>query len=100
MEVYLLIALLAGIVSMDTTSGPQFLISEPIVSCPIIGFLLGAQETGLTMGIFFQLLWLGYLPLGTVHFIDSNMADFISTASLISAERFFIFEGCIHRIGL
>ena len=93
MEAYLLIALFAGIVSMDTTSGPQFMISEPIVSCPVIGYILGMPETGLTMGIFFQLLWLGYLPLGTVHFIDSNMAAFISTVSLVTAKKFFVFDG-------
>lgn len=93
MEVYLLIAVLAGIAAMDTTSGPQFLFSEPIVTCPIIGYLLGAPDTGLVMGMFFQLLWLGYLPLGTVHFLDSNMAAFITTASLITADKIFNLHG-------
>jgi mannose/fructose/N-acetylgalactosamine-specific phosphotransferase system component IIC len=93
MEVYLLIAVLAGIAAMDTTSGPQFLFSEPIVTCPIIGYLLGMPETGLITGMFFQLLWLGYLPLGTVHFLDSNMAAFITTASLISAVKIFDLQG-------
>jgi mannose/fructose/N-acetylgalactosamine-specific phosphotransferase system component IIC len=93
MEVYLLIAVLAGIAAMDTTSGPQFLFSEPIVTCPIIGYLLGMPETGLVTGMFFQLLWLGYLPLGTVHFLDSNMAAFITTVSLITAVKIFDLQG-------
>ena len=91
METYLVLILLAGIVAMDTTSGPQLLISEPIISCLIIGILFGKPQTGFMLGMFFQLLWLGYMPLGAVSFIDGNMAALISTASLFTAEKVFEF---------
>ncbi len=95
MEIYLVLLLLAGIVAMDTTSGPQILLSEPIFSCSVVGLLFGNPETGLTLGIFFQFLWLGYLPLGGFAFTDNNMAACISTASLLSAANFFGIEGIV-----
>ena len=92
MVIYPALLLMAGVVAMDTTSGPQFLVSEPIVSCSVLGLLFGNPEAGLMLGILFQLLWLGYLPLGGEHFTDNNMAAFISTASLFSAADIFGFE--------
>ncbi len=58
METYLVLFLLAGIVAMDTTSGPQILLSEPLVSCSALGLLFGNPETGLMLGTFFQLVLL------------------------------------------
>ena len=95
MGIYPVLILMAGIVSMDTTSGPQFLVSEPIVSCSVLGLLFGLPETGLLLGIMFQLLWLGYLPLGGTLFTDNNIAAYISTASLFTASEFFSFEGVV-----
>ncbi len=93
MGIYPALLLMAGIVAMDTTSGPQFLVSEPLVSCSVLGLLFGNPEAGLMLGIIFQLLWLGYLPLGGECFTDNNMAAFISTASLFSAAEIFGFDG-------
>jgi mannose/fructose/N-acetylgalactosamine-specific phosphotransferase system component IIC len=95
MELYPVLLVMAGIVTMDTTAGPQFLVSEPFVSCSLLGLLFGNIEAGLTLGILFQLLWFGYLPLGTVHYTDSNLAAFISTASVFTAADFFGFEGVL-----
>ncbi|MFC1692381.1 PTS sugar transporter subunit IIC [Candidatus Latescibacterota bacterium] len=92
METYLVLIIIAGIVAMDTTAGPQILVSEPIVSCSILGFLFGRPETGLMIGMVFQLLWLGYMPLGGVRFSDGNMGSFIATASLFTAGRIFDFD--------
>ena len=96
MEIYPVLILMAGIVAMDTTPGPQILISEPVVSCTALGLLFGNPEMGLMLGIFFQFLWLGYLPLGAVQFTDNNMAAFIATASLFNAFRLYGFES-IHQ---
>jgi PTS system mannose-specific IIC component len=91
MQPYLVLVVLAGIVAMDTTSGPQILISEPVVSCSVLGLLFGRPETGLLIGTIFQLLWFGSLPLGAVRLTDSNMAALICTASLFSAAEIFDF---------
>jgi mannose PTS system EIIC component len=85
MELWAVLALIGGIVSMDTTSGPQVMISEPLVSCTLVGLLFGMPATGLLLGIVFQLQWFDYMPLGAVRFTDHNMAAFIATASLLMA---------------
>ncbi len=54
MEITLVLILMGGIVALDTTSGPQMLISEPIVTCSTLGLLFGRFETGLIMGMFFE----------------------------------------------
>jgi len=91
---------LAGIVSMDTTSGPQALISEPLVSCSLVGMLLGMPGEGLLMGLLFQMLWFDYMPLGAVRLTDNNMASFISTASLLMAAKMYGFEDSILRAAI
>ena len=95
MEITLVLILMGGIVALDTTSGPQMLISEPIVTCSALGLLFGRFETGLIMGMFFQLLFLGYKPLGAIRFTDSNMGAFIGTASLFTGAGVFEFKDSI-----
>lgn len=97
METFLLLLLLGGIVSMDTTSGPQVMVSEPLVSCSLLGILLGMPVYGLLMGLLFQLLWFDYMPLGAVRLTDNNMASFISTASLLTAAKVYGFDSSLVR---
>ncbi len=89
MDFWPVVILLGGIVSMDTTAGPQVMVSEPLVSCTLLGVVFGMPETGVLLGILFQLLWLGYMPLGAVRFTDHDMAAFVATASLLAAVRVF-----------
>jgi mannose/fructose/N-acetylgalactosamine-specific phosphotransferase system component IIC len=89
MELWPVLIILGGIVSADTTAGPQVMISEPLVSCTLLGLLFGQPGTGVLLGILFQLLWLGYLPLGAVRFTDHDMAAFIATASLLAAVKVY-----------
>ena len=87
------VLIMAGIVAMDTTGGPQLLVSEPVVSCYIVGVLLGAPHTGLLMGLMFQLLSLRYLPLGAARLHDGNMGAFVATAGLLYAITRYNFVG-------
>jgi mannose PTS system EIIC component len=89
MEFWAVLVFIGGIVSMDTTSGPQVMVSEPLVSCTLLGILFGMPATGLLLGILFQLLWLDYMPLGAVRFTDHNMAAFIATASLLMVGKVY-----------
>lgn len=96
MELWAVLVLIGGVVSMDNTSGPQVMVSEPLVSCALVGLLFGMPQTGLLLGVLFQLLWLDYMPLGAVRFTDHNMAAFIATASLLMAGRAYgIGEGAL-----
>ncbi len=100
MCIYLLLILLGGIVALDTTAGPQILISEPIVSCTLLGILFSYPGTGVLIGILYQLLWLGYLPLGGTAFTDNNLAAFVSTASYFTARNVFNLSGAAERAAL
>jgi len=87
MELFMAILAIGGLIAVDTTGGPQILFSEPLVSCTILGMLMGDIHTGMIFGIFFQLLRLGYRPLGAAQILDSNMAAYIAAAAvLITAD--------------
>jgi len=93
MESYLLLILLAGFVAMDTTGGPQMLISEPLITCSIVGLIFGMPRAGLMIGMLFQLLWFGYMPLGAVRIPDTNMGALIAVASLLASIDIFGLSG-------
>ncbi|MDZ7376332.1 MAG: PTS sugar transporter subunit IIC, partial [candidate division KSB1 bacterium] len=54
----LLVSFIGGIVAMDTAAAWQIMISQPVVACPLLGWLLGDVELGLTIGILLELPWL------------------------------------------
>jgi len=83
MELFMAILAIGGLIAVDTTGGPQILFSEPLVSCTILGMLMGDIHTGMVFGIFFQLMRLGYRPLGAAQILDSNMAAYIAAASVL-----------------
>lgn len=93
MELWVVIAIFGGIVALDTTAGPQIMIAEPLVSGTLLGLLFGMPGTGVLLGMLFQLLWLGYLPLGAVRFVDHGMGGFIGCAALLAAARMFSLDG-------
>jgi len=59
------IALLAGLILLDSTALMQVMISQPLVSCSLIGLAAGEPAVGFNMGIAFQLLFLSDLPIGS-----------------------------------
>lgn len=93
MEIWPVLVLIGGLIALDTTAGPQVMVSEPLVSGTLLGLLFGMPETGVLLGMLFQLLWLGYMPLGAVRFTDHNMAAFVATASVLAAARVYGLNG-------
>lgn len=77
----LLWAALAGmIVYLDTTAVAQILICQPIIACPLWGYLAGQTEAGVLIGVVFQLIWLGNLQVGAAKFAEGNIGAFIAVA--------------------
>jgi len=76
----LLISFIAGIVSIDTAAGWQVMISQPVVSCPIIGLIFGDPQLGLWMGMLLELPWLINIPLGGTHGSEGNLGAIVATA--------------------
>jgi PTS system mannose-specific IIC component len=54
-----------GVLSLDRTAAFQTMVSRPIVTAPVIGYLLGSVTTGLVVGTLLELLLMGDLPVGS-----------------------------------
>lgn len=61
---WLAVAAVGILTGLDRTAALQVMISRPIVAGPLTGWVLGAPETGLLVGMLVELLWLGRLPVG------------------------------------
>lgn len=62
-----------GVVAMDTTAAFQAMISRPMVSCTVVGLMLGNVPLGLTIGVLLELLYINELPVGAAKFSESNV---------------------------
>ncbi len=60
----LILATVGGLLALDATAVGQILISQPLISGPIIGLIFGDLQTGLLVGTLLQLIWIGKLPVG------------------------------------
>jgi len=91
----LLIALIGGIVDLDSTATWQFMISQPIVAAPLTGLFLGNMfgeaavglKLGLMVGTILQLMWIEQLPLGMNVPPDAALASVLSVALGFIAGR-------------
>jgi len=70
---WVILLLVAALVAQDTTAGPQLLVSEPLVSGTLAGWVVGDAYLGLVMGLAVQLIWSGMMPVGTTLFLDVNV---------------------------
>ena len=61
----ILSALVAGILSIDRNAFGQFQLSRPIVSALIMGVILGCPVEGAIVGLIYEVLFLGSLPVGS-----------------------------------
>jgi PTS system mannose-specific IIC component len=72
------IAVIGGLIGLDRTAVGQFMISQPIVSGPLVGWVLGDLTAGIIIGVVLELIWVVDMPVGT--FVPAN-----STVSAVSA---------------
>ena len=61
----ILSAFVAGILSVDRNAFGQFQLSRPIVSAFILGMVLGCPFEGAIVGLIYELVFLGSLPVGS-----------------------------------
>jgi mannose/fructose/N-acetylgalactosamine-specific phosphotransferase system component IIC len=79
----LYIGLLGSLLILDTTVAFQFLISQPLIACTLLGWFMGDARLGLQLGIYLQLLWLSSIPVGAAIIPEGNVAAIIITALVI-----------------
>jgi mannose/fructose/N-acetylgalactosamine-specific phosphotransferase system component IIC len=77
---HLLIAFVGSLLTLDTTVAFQFLISQPLFCCTVIGYLCGNPMLGLQVGFYLQLIWLSSLPIGAAILPEGNTAAIVISA--------------------
>ncbi|OGL43217.1 MAG: hypothetical protein A2W05_09630 [Candidatus Schekmanbacteria bacterium RBG_16_38_10] len=76
-------SLIGSLIGLDRTAIFQTMISQPIVTAPVIGFLFGNYTIGIAIGIALQLIWLFSLQIGAAIVFNSTLASVIVTSSTI-----------------
>jgi mannose/fructose/N-acetylgalactosamine-specific phosphotransferase system component IIC len=74
------IAVLMAFLSLDETAVGQFMLSRPIVTGPLVGWLIGRPDIGLEMGALIELIWIGDMPVGAHLPLDLMMLTGTSVA--------------------
>ncbi|HEX9020995.1 MAG TPA: PTS sugar transporter subunit IIC [Nitrospirota bacterium] len=74
----LVTAVVGGLIGLDRTAFGQFMVSQPIVACPLVGWMVGDSAAGFVIGAALELIWVLDMPVGT--FVPAN-----ATISAISA---------------
>ncbi len=67
------VALIGGVLGLDRTAAGQFMISQPIVAGPLVGWMLGDTTAGLVIGAVLELIWVLDMPVGTFVPADSTV---------------------------
>lgn len=68
-------------VGVDLVSVPQMMIARPIVAGTVAGAILGDVETGLKLGVVFELLQYDILPVGAVRYPEYGPATIAAVAT-------------------
>jgi PTS system mannose-specific IIC component len=74
------VAFAGGLLGLDRTAAGQFMVSQPIVAGPFIGWLLGDAAAGLVIGAVLELIWVLDMPVGTFVPADSTIGAISATA--------------------
>ncbi len=80
MDHWLSISVMMAFLSLDETAVGQFMVSRPIVTGPLVGWLIGRADIGLEMGALIELIWIGDLPVGAHLPLDLMMLTGTSVA--------------------
>ncbi len=74
----LLLALLGGVLALDSVSVGQFMLSRGIVAGAIAGFFLGDPVVGILVGAFVDLFAIPIVPVGGRRFLESGPASVVA----------------------
>ncbi len=73
------ISLAGGLIGLDRLAFGQFMISQPIVAAPLIGWLLGDFHDGMQIGVVLELFWFRGLPVGGHVPKDATLSAILTT---------------------
>jgi PTS system mannose-specific IIC component len=77
------IGLIGSLLALDTTIVFQFLVSQPLVTASVLGWLMGDLRLGIQIGFYLQLLWLRNIPVGGAIVPEGNVAAIVTTGLVL-----------------
>lgn len=83
--IWLQIALLAGVIGLDSTAFPQIMISRPIVAGALTGLLFGRPAEGVMLGALLEVFHLATLPIGAARYPEAGTANVSGVAAYLFA---------------
>lgn len=75
---------LGAIAGLDMVSWGQLMISRPIVTAPVAGFILGDPVTGMWVGVILEVLSLHQLPVGAARYWDTGPAAVAASTGAVT----------------
>jgi len=87
------ILVMGAIVGLDSTAAFQIMVSQPVVACPVLGWMMGDPVMGWMVGITTQLLWMGKLPIGAATFPDGSMGSLVAAGLAVHFRKWFALDG-------
>lgn len=81
----LLLTLLGGVVALDTTSVGQFMLSRPLASGVLAGWILGDPVQGLLVGGVLEVLYIMIFPIGGGRFPEAGPATVVAVSAASAA---------------
>ncbi|HSA57145.1 MAG TPA: PTS sugar transporter subunit IIC [Gemmatimonadaceae bacterium] len=82
----LVLALLGGVLGLDTVSFPQAMLSRPIVAGTLAGAFLGAAPMGLLLGATLELFAVETLPFGASRYPEWGSSSVVGAALYVGAS--------------
>lgn len=81
------VSVAGALLSLDRTAAFQSMVSRPIVAAPVIGYMLGAPQAALVIGIVLELLFIGDLPVGRYIPVHETGLAVLATALSVAALK-------------
>jgi PTS system mannose-specific IIC component len=78
---WLILVVVGGFLALDAVSWPQVMISRPLVSGTLGGWILGDPSAGFLVGALLELMSLRHPPLGAARYPDTGPAGLVAGAA-------------------
>lgn len=82
----IVLALLGGVLGLDTVSFPQAMLSRPIVACTLSGLILGYPVPGLLLGASLELFAVETLPFGASRYPEWGSSSVVGAALFVNGS--------------
>jgi mannose/fructose/N-acetylgalactosamine-specific phosphotransferase system component IIC len=82
---WLMVGLWGGLVGLDSTSFPQFMVARPVIAGTLTGAIFGRPLEGAMLGFFMEAFALITLPIGAARFPESGTATVAGASAYMAA---------------